>query len=61
MSSPLPSRYLPIIKNAIRNTSIVAASTLSNQVLQLTTADEIEEMLNREYKLNVPEDCFYNC
>ncbi len=55
------SRYLPIVKNAIRNTSIVAASTLAERVLELSTALEIEELLNREYKQNVPEDCFYNC
>lgn len=55
------SRYLPIVKNAIRNTSIVAASSLADLVLQLSTANEIEDVLNREYKLNVPEDCFYNC
>lgn len=55
------SRYLPIVKNAIRNTSIVAASNLAERALELTTAQQIEELLNQEYKLNVPEDCFYNC
>ncbi|MCE5317450.1 MAG: phosphoenolpyruvate--protein phosphotransferase [Parachlamydia sp.] len=55
------SRYLPIIKNAIRYTSIVAASTLAETILKLPTALEIEELLNQEYKQNVPEDCFYNC
>ena len=55
------SRYLPIVKNAIRYTSIVAASTLAETILKLPTALEIEELLNQEYKQNVPEDCFYNC
>lgn len=55
------SRYLPIVKNAIRNTSIVSASHLAERVLELSTAQEIEEILNQEYKQTVPEDCFYNC
>ena len=55
------SRYIPIIKNAIRNTSIIAASRLAEQVMSLSTAAEIDSLLNEEYKQNVPEDCFYNC
>lgn len=55
------SRYLPVVKNAIRNTSIVAASKLAEQALSLSSAAEIEELLNCEYRKNVPEDCFYNC
>ena len=55
------SRYLPTIKNAIRNTSIVNASKLAEQALSLSSAAEIEELINREYRKNVPEDCFYNC
>lgn len=54
-------RYLTAIKNAIRNTSIVEASKLVEEVLTLSSATEIEMILNREYRLNVPEDCFYNC
>lgn len=55
------SRYIPVIKNAIRNTSIVVASKLAEQVLTLTSAAEIEALLTHEYRRNVPEDCFYNC
>ena len=55
------ARYIPIIKNAIRSTSIVSASRLAEKVMRLTTGSEIEELLNQEYKQNVPEDCFYNC
>lgn len=54
------ARYIPIVKNAIRNTSIVAASQLAEKAMSLSTADEIDELLNQEYKQNVPEDCFYN-
>lgn len=54
-------RYLPLVKNAIRNTSIVAASKLAEQALALASASEIEQLLTEEYKQSVPEDCIYNC
>lgn len=54
------SRYLPTVKNAIRNTSIVAASKLAEKALSLSSAAEIEELLNCEYQRHAPEDCFYN-
>lgn len=53
-------RYLPTVKNAIRNTSIVAASKLAERALTLSSAAEIEELITRNYRANVPEDCFYN-
>jgi phosphoenolpyruvate-protein phosphotransferase (PTS system enzyme I) len=55
------SRYLPIIKNAIRNLSIIEASKLADQALSLSSAAEIEALLNQEYRKNAPEDCLYNC
>jgi phosphotransferase system enzyme I (PtsI) len=55
------ARYLPVIKNAIRSTSVVSATKLAEQVLLLSSSEEIEKLLNTEYKRNVPEDCFYNC
>lgn len=57
----LASRFIPTIKNAVRNTSIVAASRLAEEVLNLKTAEEIMALLTDEYRNNVPEDCFYNC
>lgn len=54
------ARYLPAVKTAIRNTSIVAASQLAEQAMSLSTAAEIQALLNMEYKKNAPEDCFYN-
>ncbi|MBS4167526.1 phosphoenolpyruvate--protein phosphotransferase [Parachlamydia sp. AcF125] len=53
-------RHIPVIKHAIRNTSIVSASLLADTVLSLSTAQEIMELLVNEYQKNVPEDCFYN-
>ncbi len=55
------SRYIPLVKNAIRNTSIVEATRLAERVLALATGAEIEELLNEEYRQSVPECCFYNC
>jgi len=55
------ARYIPVVKNAIRNTSIVIANKLAEQALALTSAAEIADLLNHEYRRNVPEDCFYNC
>lgn len=54
------SRYIPIVKHAIRNTSIVAANHLAEKVLSLPTAHAIQELLNQEYKKNVPDDFLYN-
>lgn len=54
------ARYLPIIKNAIRNTSIVEAYKLAENALGLSTAHEIQQLINQEYKQNVPDDVFYN-
>jgi len=53
-------RYLPIVKNAIRNTSIVEASRIAERAMQLTTAEEIQAMLDEEYRKSNPEDYFYN-
>lgn len=55
------SRYIPVVKNAIRNTSIVMANKLAEKALTLTSATEVEELITQEYKKSVPEDCFYNC
>ncbi|MEC7840035.1 MAG: phosphoenolpyruvate--protein phosphotransferase [Chlamydiota bacterium] len=56
----LATRFLPTIKNAVRNTSIVAATQLAEKVLTLSSAEEIMNLLTEEYQNNVPEDCFYN-
>lgn len=53
-------RYLPIIKNAIRSTSIVDAVHLVEKALTLTTAQEIMSLLIEEYQKTVPDDLFYN-
>lgn len=54
------TRYIPAVKHAIRNTSIVAAIRLAEKALSLRTAYEIQDLLAKEYKRNVPNDCFYN-
>jgi phosphoenolpyruvate-protein phosphotransferase (PTS system enzyme I) len=54
------SRFIPIVKNAIRNTSILGASQLAERIMKLSSAAEIDKLLNEEYKTHAPEDCFYN-
>lgn len=54
------ARYIPIVKNAIRHTSIVEAHKLAENVLKLSTAEEIQHYLNAEYEKNIPDDIFYN-
>ena len=53
-------RYLPIIKNAIRRTSLIDAVQLSERVLGMTTAEEVLKLIVQDYHKNVPEDLFYN-
>jgi len=53
-------RYLPLIKNAIRHTSIVEAVQLAEKTLKLTTAREVLQLLMETYHKNVPTDMFYN-
>ncbi|MFI0435943.1 MAG: phosphoenolpyruvate--protein phosphotransferase [Parachlamydiaceae bacterium] len=52
-------RYLPIIKNTIRGTSIVHAVDLAERALALTTAQEIHDMLVDDYRKNFPDDLFF--
>ena len=51
---------LSLIKNAIRNTSIVDAVHLAEQALKLKTAQEIFQLISQDYQKNVPHDLFYN-
>lgn len=53
-------RCLPIIKNAVRNTSIVEAVQLAEQALNLKTAQEVLLLLSKEYQKKMPHDLFYN-
>ncbi|MCB1112067.1 MAG: phosphoenolpyruvate--protein phosphotransferase [Chlamydiales bacterium] len=45
----LSSRYIPVIKNAIRRCSIVAASRLADKALALDSAEEIMNLISNEY------------
>lgn len=44
------SRYLPLVKHAIRYTSIVEASQLAEEILGMSTPLEIQEALMRKYE-----------
>lgn len=48
-------RHIPILKYAIRNTGIVAATELAERVLSLSTGGEIAEVLAEEYQRTVPD------
>lgn len=54
-------RYLPIIKQAIRNTSIVEAVDLAERALCSKNSHEVLELISNAYKNSVPEDNLYNC
>ncbi|MGE3954678.1 MAG: phosphoenolpyruvate--protein phosphotransferase [Parachlamydiales bacterium] len=47
------ARYLPIIKNAIRSTSIIAAADLAERVLTMPTAITILDALIAEYQKTI--------
>lgn len=53
-------RYLPLIKNAIRRTSIVDAVQLADKALGMTTAQDVLDIIVNDYRKNVPDDLFYN-
>lgn len=52
-------RYIPIVKRAIRNTTVVRATNIAEMALSLTNSQDILELLSREYHKLVPEDHFY--
>lgn len=52
-------RFLPLIKNAIRRTSIVDAVHLAEKALSMHTAQEVLDLLVTDYGKNVPDDPFY--
>jgi phosphoenolpyruvate-protein phosphotransferase (PTS system enzyme I) len=53
-------RYVPLIKHAIRNTSIVEAVNLAEKALHLKTAQEVLDLLSQEYQRIMPHDLLYN-
>jgi len=54
------SRFIPAVKNGIRNTSIVLATELAERALSMKSAQEIDRLITEEYRSSIPEDCFYN-
>lgn len=53
------SRYLPIIKHAIRSISFVEAVELAEKALSLSTPVEIQDLLTSEYQKHLPDSIFY--
>lgn len=54
------ARFLPVVKNAIRKTSIIDACQLAEDVLRMSSAEEIQKRLNCDYKQSVPLDLLHN-
>jgi phosphotransferase system enzyme I (PtsI) len=54
------ARFIPIVKNAIRNSSIVDSSHLAERVMTLPTDKEIQDLLTMEYQQSFPDDFLYN-
>lgn len=55
----VPPRYLPIIKNTIRKTSIVAAVELAEKALRMSTSQEVLEVISKDFQKNFPDDLYY--
>jgi len=49
------SRFLPLIKHVVRNTSKLEAIKLADQVLSLKTGSEIQTLLVEHYQKGIPE------
>lgn len=49
------TRYIPTVKHAIRNASIISATRLAEKALSLSTAREIQSLLDKEYQSTFPE------
>jgi len=49
-------RNLPLIKNMIRHSSYLRSHSLAEEVLGLSTAQQIEELLTKEYESVMPAD-----
>ena len=56
----VPARYLPIIKNTIRKTSIINAVQLAEKALSMTSAKEIHDIISSDYRKSCSDDlCCY--
>lgn len=53
-------RYIPIVKSAIRRTSVIEAAKFAEKALLLSDAEAVEQLLNETYQQNSPEDFLYN-
>ncbi len=50
------ARFIPLIKNAIRKTSIISASKLAGEIMCMRTSEDIQKKLNYEYEKLAPQD-----
>ena len=50
------ARFIPIVKNTIRRTSIISACQLAETILKMRSYKEIQQKLNEEYEKLIPQD-----
>ncbi|MCH9632513.1 MAG: Phosphoenolpyruvate-protein phosphotransferase [Chlamydiae bacterium] len=50
------ARFIPIVKNTIRRTSIISACQLAETILKMSSYKEIQQKLNEEYEKLIPQD-----
>lgn len=56
----LAGRYIPTVKNTLRNMSLIQAEKLAQKALTLGTAQEVLDLITDDYKQHFPQDAFYN-
>jgi phosphotransferase system enzyme I (PtsI) len=52
-------RMIPVVKNGVRSLCLVDTIDFAKKVLEMTSAEEVEALLQKEYQKNVPDDCLY--
>lgn len=52
------TRWIAMVKNVVRHFSLAQAKELAKQVLSLSTAEEIEDLLEKTYRKTIPSEFF---
>lgn len=53
------ARFIPIVKNAIRKTSIIAACRLAEKIMGMHSYKEIQKTLHEEYQKLSPQEMLF--
>lgn len=52
------ARLIPVIKNAVRQTNMKLACKLADDILEMSTSEEINDRLSKEYQAIVPQNLY---